>query len=134
MTARNVQDEAKRKGLPWTIAKGFDTFTPLSEPISPAAIGGDPHNVELALSVNGQLRQRDSTALMVFRIPRLLSEISKVMTLERGDVVLTGTPKGVGGVEVGNTMRAVLTYKGREVERIQVGVEEKPGPYEFAET
>ena len=95
MTARDVQDEAKRKSIPWTAAKGFDTFLPISKYIPKSAIP-DPHDVELWLTVNGRDRQRDSTALMLFRIPRILSEISRVMKLEEGDIVLTGTPKGVG--------------------------------------
>jgi acylpyruvate hydrolase len=138
LTARNVQEEAKRKGLPWTIAKGFNTFCPISAPI-PIENVSDPHNVTLWLSVNGKERQRDSSALMLFRIPRLLSDISKVMTLEEGDVVLTGTPKGVGPVVGGDVMTAGLEVKGREVQegRIQVMVEDAlvgVGGYEFKET
>lgn len=135
MTARDVQDDAKRRGLPWTAAKGFDTFLPLSGPVPKSAVP-DPHDAELWLTVNGEARQRDSTALMLFRIPRLLSEISRVMTLEEGDVVLTGTPKGVGKVEVGDVMRAGVRVRGREIEEggIEVGVEEKGGLYVFDET
>jgi acylpyruvate hydrolase len=138
LTARNVQDEAKRKGLPWTIAKGFDTFCPISTAIPVSKIA-DPHNVKLWLSVNGEDRQRDSSALMLFRIPRLLSDISKVMTLEEGDIVLTGTPKGVGPVVGGDVMRVGLEVEGKEVEegRIEVRVEDAEqgvGGYEFRET
>lgn len=135
MTARDVQDDAKRRGLPWTAAKGFDTFLPLSGPVPKSAVP-DPHDAELWLTVNGEARQRDSTALMLFRIPRVLSEISRVMTLEEGDVVLTGTPKGVGKVEVGDVMRAGVRVRGREIEEggIEVGVEEKGGLYVFEET
>lgn len=134
MTARNAQDAAKRNGLPWTTAKGFDTFLPLSDPIPKSAIP-DPHDAELFLTVNDQPRQRDSTALMLFRIPTILSYISRVMTLERGDVVLTGTPKGVGSVGVGDVMRAGVRVGGREVPegRIEVEVSEKGGVYRFEE-
>merc|ERR1711977_347860 len=96
-TARNVQDEAKKKGLPWSIAKGFDTFCPISNIIPKSKIP-DPHNALLWLSVNNQVKQQDSTELMLYRIPRQLQDISRVMTLEAGDIVLTGTPKGVGSV------------------------------------
>ena len=133
MTARNMQDEAKSKGLPWSIAKGFDTFLPISGPISAKDIP-DPHDVELSLSVNDEVKQQDSTGLMLFRIPRLLSQISRVMTLQEGDLVLTGTPKGVGRVNVGDTMKAVLKVRGKEVERIEVGVADKGGLFEFSET
>lgn len=135
MTARNVQNEAKKKGLPWDIAKGFDTFLPLSKIIQKSAIP-DPHNVELYLTVNGEDRQRDSTELMLFRIPRILSDISKVMTLEEGDIVLTGTPKGVGPVVPGDIMRAGIKVNGKELEegKIEVKVEESTSSYEYAET
>jgi len=138
MTARNVQDEAKKKGLPWTIAKGFDTFLPISERISKSAIP-DPHGegVKLWLQVNGKDRQRDSTQLMLFRIPRILSDISRVMTLEEGDIVLTGTPKGVGPVKGGDVMKAGIEVDGKTVEagNIEVQVEDaEAGNYEFRET
>lgn len=135
MTARNVQNEAKKKGLPWDISKGFDTFLPMGNPISKAAIA-DPHRVELYLTVNGEVRQSDSTELMLFRIPRILGDISRVMTLEPGDIVLTGTPKGVGPVVPGDVMRAGIRVDGRELEeaRIEVAVEESKGAYEYAET
>ncbi|KAL8937544.1 MAG: hypothetical protein Q9211_003629 [Gyalolechia sp. 1 TL-2023] len=135
MTARNIQDEAKKKGLPWSIAKGFDTFLPMSEYIPKDKIP-DPHNLELWLSVNDEGRQRDSTNLMMFRIPRQLANISQCMTLEEGDVVLTGTPKGVGSVVRGDVMRAGLRVDGKDIEegRIEVEVKEKGGLYEYKET
>lgn len=135
MTARNVQNEAKKKGLPWDISKGFDTFLPMSSPISKAAIP-DPHRIELYLTVNGKVQQSDSTELMLFRIPRILADISRVMTLEPGDIVLTGTPKGVGPVVPGDVMRAGIRVDGKELDeaRIEVSVEESTGAYEYAET
>jgi acylpyruvate hydrolase len=135
MTARNAQNDAKMNGLPWDIAKGFDTFLPVSECIAKSAIP-DPHNVELYLTVNNEARQADSTELMLFQIPRILSDISKVMTLEKGDVVLTGTPKGVGRVVPGDIMRAGLKVAGRELPeaKIEVEVQESTSTYEFKET
>ncbi len=135
MTARNVQNEAKKKGLPWDISKGFDTFLPISNIIPKSAIP-DPHNVELWLTVNNEVRQQDSTELLLFTIPRLLSDISKVMTLEKGDIVLTGTPKGVGDVVPGDVMRAGIRVNGKEVEeaRLEVPVEESTRAYVYSET
>jgi 2-keto-4-pentenoate hydratase/2-oxohepta-3-ene-1,7-dioic acid hydratase in catechol pathway len=135
MTGRNVQDEAKKKGLPWSIAKGFDTFLPVAGPVGKGRVP-DPHDVELWLSVNGEVRQRDSTELMLFRIGRQLADISKVMTLEKGDVVLTGTPKGVGAVVTGDIMEAGMRIGGEDVQeaRIRVEVKDREGRYEFAET
>lgn len=135
MTARNVQDEAKRKGLPWSIAKGFDTFLPISNFIAKHRIS-DPHKAHLWLSVNNEVKQSDNTELMLFRIPRQLSDISRVMTLEKGDIILTGTPKGVGPVKTGDVMRAGLKVDGKDVEEaaIEVPVEDREGLYEFSET
>jgi len=135
MTARNVQNEAKKKGLPWDISKGFDTFLPMSQIIKKSAIP-DPHKIELYLKVNDKVVQNDSTELMLFRIPRILSDISKVMTLEAGDIILTGTPKGVGPVVPGDVMRAGLRVDGKELEeaKIEVKVQESTSSYEYAET
>ncbi|RDW67759.1 2-keto-4-pentenoate hydratase [Coleophoma cylindrospora] len=135
MTARNVQNEAKKKGLPWSIAKGFDTFLPVSNVIPKSAIP-DPHNAEVYLTVNGKSKQLDSTELMLFRIPRILSDISKVMTLEKGDIVLTGTPKGVGSVVPGDVMKAGIKVAGKEIEEgtIEVEVQESTSTYQFKET
>ncbi|KAL1845258.1 hypothetical protein VTK73DRAFT_783 [Phialemonium thermophilum] len=135
MTARNIQNEAKKKGLPWDIAKGFDTFLPIGKPFAKSALP-DPHNAELYLTVNGKVQQQDSTELMLFRIPRILSDISKVMTLEPGDIVLSGTPKGVGPVVPGDVIRAGIRVGGKELEeaRVEVPVEESTGAYEYSET
>ncbi|KAK0272764.1 hypothetical protein LTR35_012730 [Friedmanniomyces endolithicus] len=135
MTGRNVQNEAKKKGLPWSIAKGFDTFLPVAGPVGKEKVS-DPHDVELYLKVNGEVKQEDSTGLMLFRIARQLSDISKVMALEKGDIVLTGTPKGVGPVTTGDVMECGMRVGGKEVEeaRMRVEVKDKGGKYEFAET
>jgi acylpyruvate hydrolase len=134
MTARNVQDEAKRKGLPWSIAKGFDTFLPISKPIAKSLIP-DPHDAFLRLSVGSDLRQADSTGLMLFRIARQLADISRVMTLEPGDLVLTGTPKGVGEVKAGDVMKAAIEVGGKVLGQIEVEVKDRSeGRYEFKET
>ena len=135
MTARNAQNEAKKKGLPWDIAKGFDTFLPMSSIIPKTSIP-DPHDVELYLSVNGETKQQGSTNLMIYQIPRIVSDISKVMTLHPGDIVLTGTPAGVGSVVPGDVMRAGVRVGGKEIEegKVEIPVEESPSSYVFAET
>jgi len=94
ITARDLQSRARREGSPWTAAKGFDTFAPLSDPVSARKVR-DPHALPIRLRVNGVVRQESSTASMVFRIPDLLAAASRIMTLERGDVLATGTPEGV---------------------------------------
>ncbi|KAM5435328.1 putative acylpyruvate hydrolase [Microsporum ferrugineum] len=134
MTARNVQDSAKRAGLPWSIAKGFDTFSPISSLIPKSAIP-DPDNATLHLEVDGVSKQLDNTGLMIYQIPRQLADISRVMTLDPGDLVLTGTPKGVGEVTNGQVMTAGIRVDGKEIEegRLEVMVRDREGRYEFVE-
>lgn len=132
MTARNVQDEAKKKGLPWSIGKGFDTFLPVSHSIAKKDIP-DPYKVELSLSINDKVKQQDTTDLMLFPIHRILSHMSRIMTLEKGDLILTGTPKGVGPVEAGDHVKATLSVDGKVLETIEFDAEQKPGPYEYKE-
>ncbi|KAJ2506636.1 hypothetical protein IWW47_001490 [Coemansia sp. RSA 2052] len=118
LTARNLQDEAKKKGLPWSAAKGFDTFTPVG-PFIPAGKIPDPHNVRLWIEVAGQIRQNGMTDAMIFQIPQLIEHVSRIMTLEEGDLLLTGTPKGVGPIEPGEQIVAGLEYQGVELSRIE---------------
>ncbi|KAJ2659933.1 hypothetical protein IWW48_003228 [Coemansia sp. RSA 1200] len=118
MTARNLQDEARAKGLPWSAAKGFDTFTPIGEFI-PAASIPDPQSVRLWVKVAGQVKQDGATDAMVFQIPQLIEHISGIMTLEEGDLILTGTPKGVGPIAAGDRVVAGLEYKSKELSRIE---------------
>lgn len=133
MTARNVQDEAKKKGLPWTIGKGFDTFLPLSQFIPKERIP-DPYSVDLSLSINGVKKQQDKTNLMIFPIHKILSYMSAIMTLEKGDIILTGTPKGVGPVKPEDHVKATMRINGEDLEdgTIEFDAEEKSGPYEYS--
>lgn len=108
MTAREIQASAKSAGLPWTVAKGQDTFTPISDML-PKSMVPDPDNLELWLKVDDEVRQKGSTGDMIFNIPYLISHISSIMTLMEGDVILTGTPKGVGPVRVGQKITAGIT-------------------------
>ncbi|WFC93773.1 acylpyruvate hydrolase [Malassezia brasiliensis] len=111
MTARNVQDKAKKAGLPWSTAKGFDTFTPISAFVPKDAIA-DPSNVNLWLKVNDELRQNGNTQDMIFDIPALLAHVSSIMTLDVGDVILTGTPKGVSQISPGDQVTAGMQLPG----------------------
>ncbi|ERN16731.1 hypothetical protein AMTR_s00183p00050040 [Amborella trichopoda] len=108
MTAREIQSSAKAAGLPWTVAKGQDTFTPIGSVI-PTSMVKDPHDLELWLKVDGETRQKGSTKDMMFKIPFLISHISSIMTLFEGDVILTGTPPGVGPVKAGQKITAGIT-------------------------
>ncbi|KAK9471615.1 uncharacterized protein V1510DRAFT_419784 [Dipodascopsis tothii] len=134
MTGRNVQDNIKAKGLPWTTAKGFDTFLPISAYVEKSQIP-DPANVTLSLTVNKQSppNQYDSTNLMLFPIPEILSSISSVMTIQPGDIILTGTPKGVGSVKPGDHIDASIEVDGKVIAEsvISVDVADKGGIYDF---
>ncbi|CAH1442882.1 unnamed protein product [Lactuca virosa] len=99
---------AKEEGLPWTVAKGQDTFTPISSILSFSRVP-DPHSLELWLKVDGEIRQKGSTEDMIFKIPFLISHISSIMTLLEGDVIHTGTPKGVGPVKVSQKIEVGIT-------------------------
>jgi 5-carboxymethyl-2-hydroxymuconate isomerase len=112
LTLRDVQNELKKKGLPWEVAKGFDTACPLSDFV-PAAEVPDPHALGIRLRVNGELRQDASTALMIHCLPAIIAFISSIFTLEEGDVILTGTPAGVGPVRSGDRLAAEIEGVGR---------------------
>lgn len=107
MTDRVAQAKAKKAGLPWTLAKGFDTACPVSKFIEKSQIA-DPQNVGLWLKVNGDMKQQATTADMIFTIPYLISWISNYITLEPGDLILTGTPAGVGPVRAGDVIECGL--------------------------
>lgn len=107
MTARDFQNEAKSKGQPWTMAKCFDTSCPIGEFIPKASLA-DPGNVQLLCNVNGEKRQDASTKDMIFSVPYLISYISDYFTLEEGDLILTGTPAGVGPVRSGDSIEGQI--------------------------
>ncbi len=112
ITARDLQWEAKRKGLPWTVAKGFDTFAP----VGPRLVDKrelDVSDLELGLKVNGELRQLARTSEMIFKIPEIIEYISSVMTLEAGDIIATGTPAGVGPLRHGDEIEAWIEGIGK---------------------
>ncbi|KAF9605447.1 hypothetical protein IFM89_017466 [Coptis chinensis] len=170
MTAREIQSSAKSAGLPWTVAKGQDTFTPISSfvrnifyhfavftkseiwmmsftyllalPYSrnvcqlniwdiafmfstdldlyqfsytfnslqlSKSLVPDPDNLEIWLKIDGEYKQKGFTRDMIFKLPFLISHISSIMTLFEGDVILTGTPQGVGPVKAGQNITAGIT-------------------------
>lgn len=105
LTLRDVQADLKKKGLPWEIAKGFDTACPLSR-FTPAERVPDPQNLRIVLSVNGEIRQDGNTSMMIHSIPAIISHMSGIFTLEPGDVILTGTPSGVSQIVSGDSLTA----------------------------
>ncbi len=105
MTARDVQQKAKDKRHPWSVAKGFDTFAPLGEFIPTDGVA-DVQDILLRLTVNREVRQEGSTADMIFPVADLIAYCSTIFTLEPGDLLYTGTPEGVGPVSDGDVLNA----------------------------
>ncbi|RMF85662.1 MAG: FAA hydrolase family protein [Nitrospirae bacterium] len=112
LTARDVQQEAKRHGWPWTLGKGFDTAAPISRLYRPEEVAGEITDTRLRLWVNGELRQEGSTRHMSLSVPEVVSYLSGFFTLEPGDLLFTGTPAGVGPIAPGDTLRARIDALG----------------------
>ncbi len=111
VTARDLQKSDSQ----WTRAKGFDTFCPVGTPVDPPAELG---SLTVVTRVNGAERQRGSASQMAFPIPMVLSYISKVMTLEPGDLVATGTPAGVGPLKPGDVVEVEVLGHSRVRNRV----------------
>jgi len=106
-TARDLQQKAKEKGLPWDIAKGFNGSAPISDIFLPVG-NFDVNNINFGLTIDGELKQQGNTSLMLFNFDFIISYVSKFFTLRTGDLIFTGTPKGVGPVKVGNVLSASI--------------------------
>lgn len=111
LTLRDVQNAQKEKGLPWEIAKAFDTSCPLSAFVPEDQVK-DPQNLQLTLTVNGQVRQDGNTNDMMRTIAELIAAVSAYFTLEEGDILLTGTPAGVGRICSGDRLEAHIEQVG----------------------
>jgi 2-keto-4-pentenoate hydratase/2-oxohepta-3-ene-1,7-dioic acid hydratase in catechol pathway len=107
ITARDIQSEAKKRGFPWDIAKGFDTFAPLSDVVLKDRVA-NPNNLDISLKVNQEIRQKSNTKNMIYSVERIIEYISQIMTLEKGDLIMTGTPEGVGEIDTGDILEAEL--------------------------
>jgi acylpyruvate hydrolase len=103
LTLRDVQEDLKKKGLPWEIAKAFDQSAPIGDFI-PYDRKLDLRNISFDCKVNGIERQRGNSGMMIFSIERLLVELSQIWLLYPGDLIYTGTPSGVGPLKVGDTI------------------------------
>jgi 2-keto-4-pentenoate hydratase/2-oxohepta-3-ene-1,7-dioic acid hydratase in catechol pathway len=109
-TARDIQQKAKESGHPWSVAKGFDTFAPVSRFIN-ATEFEDLGNINVDLSVNGVTKQSANSSQMIFSINYLISYLSSIFTLYPGDLIFTGTPSGVSQVRSGDQLTATLGEK-----------------------
>ena len=111
VTARALQIQDIENKLPWMRTKSYDTFCPIGPYLIPVGAISNPHQLELTVKVNGEIRQHSNTAQLIFKIPEIIQFISKYMTLSPGDIIATGTPEGVS--ELHN--RDVVTVEIEEI-------------------
>ena len=106
-TARDLQNEHIKKGLPWEIAKAFDNSAPVSKFV-PIGKFKNINSINFSLTVNGKIAQQGNTSEMVFPVDTIISYVSRYFTLKMGDIIFTGTPAGVGPVKIGDHLQAFL--------------------------
>ena len=105
-TARDLQQKAKEKGLPWLLAKGFNGSAPISGFLAKDQF--DLEHLNFSLQVDGEVKQQGNTEMMLFKFDYLISYLSQFFTLKKGDIIFTGTPKGVGPIRQGNLLTAYI--------------------------
>ncbi len=106
-TARDIQQKHKEKGLPWELAKGFDNSAPVSRFI-PKNRFDDLYNLSFRLDVNGHTAQEGNTKDLLFSFEKIIAFVSQYITLKKGDLIFTGTPKGVASVKAGDKLEAFI--------------------------
>lgn len=102
-TARDLQSELKTKGLPWELAKGFDNSAPVSDFV-PISNFKNLQDLNFSLSINGELKQQGNTKNMLFPFDEIIAFVSQYITLKKGDLIFTGTPPGVGKINIGDKL------------------------------
>lgn len=107
-TARDLQDEAKKKGLPWEIAKAFDNAAVVGERFLPKTNFNDINAIPFRLDLNGNTVQNGNTKDLIFSIDKVISYVSRFITLRQGDYLFTGTPSGVGPVKIGDRLQGFI--------------------------
>ncbi len=108
VTARDMQTEDLKISNPWFRSKSFDTFCPIGPYLVLKEQVKDPHNLNIELRVNGIIRQKDNTKNLIFKIPYIISYITRHMTLEPGDIIATGTPSGIAPIKPGDIIEAEI--------------------------
>ena len=106
-TARDIQSKHKEKGLPWELAKAFDGSAPVSNFV-PKNKFEDIYNINFNLDVNGETKQLGNTKDLLFSFERIIAFVSQYITLKKGDLIYTGTPQGVGKVNIGDKLEGFL--------------------------
>ena len=115
-TARDLQAQCKQKGLPWEKAKAFDNSAPIGQFFAKEEL--DLNNIQFDLAVNGQIKQNGHSKDLLFSFDQVISYVSKFVTLKVGDLIYTGTPEGVGPVNIGDEL--VGRLNGKEALRLKV--------------
>lgn len=110
-TARDVQEEQKKKGLPWEKAKAFDGSAVVSKDFIALEDLADRTNIRFSLKKNGEVVQSGQSSDMIFSFDQVIAHVSKYMTLKIGDLIYTGTPSGVGPVQIGDVLEGFLEEK-----------------------
>ena len=106
-TARDLQSKAKAKGLPWALAKGFDGSAPVSD-FLPVDGFKNIRDINFSLYVDGEVKQQGNSGLMLFPFEQIIAYVSRFITLRQGDLIFTGTPKGVGPIHIGNQLEGYI--------------------------
>ena len=117
MTRRDLQSEAKKTGRPWEVAKAFDHSAPIGE-VAPKADIGLLERASISLHVNEVQRQNSDISEMIWSVPEIIAELSKLFELHAGDIIFTGTPSGVGPVQPGDRVHAVIERVGELTLRV----------------
>jgi fumarylpyruvate hydrolase len=112
MTRRDLQGEAKKLGRPWEVGKAFEASAPCG-PLVPASEIGHPTEGEVSLKVNGETRQQGNLNQLIWKVPEMISYLSGLFTLQPGDVIMTGTPAGVGAVVRGDVLEGYVEGVGK---------------------
>jgi len=107
LTARDLQTRCKEKGLPWLVSKGFDNSAPLGKFINKSTFR-DVHDIHFYLEKNGVTVQKASSSEMIFTFEDIIAHISRFITLKTGDLIFTGTPSGVGPLQIGDRLEAFI--------------------------
>lgn len=108
VTARKMQTRDIVTQKPWFRSKSFDTFGPIGPDIKTVQEINDPHNLDIELKVNGEVKQASNTKHLLFKIPEIFEYITQLFTMEPGDIVATGTPAGIGPVVPGDKIEATI--------------------------
>lgn len=120
MTRRDIQAEMKKMGRPWDTAKSFEGAAPCGT-LVPVAKLGHPDEGAIWLSINGELRQQGNLDQMIWKVPEIIAQLSRLFCLRAGDLIMTGTPSGVGAVAIGDTLKGGIAGVGELHTRVVAG-------------